>query len=48
MSFFLFGPQATYSPAELQALGVGSIFDLRGSPELGYKVAFRCDAGRAA
>jgi uncharacterized membrane protein len=38
-SFFLFGPQATYSAVELQAMG-GSIFEFRGSPELGYKVAF--------
>ena len=39
-AYFLFGPQLTYSVAELQARGVGSIFDFRGSPELGYKVAF--------
>jgi len=39
-AYFLFGPQATYSAAELEARGIGSIFDFRGSPELGYKVAF--------
>ena len=39
-SYFLFGEQLTYSVAELEARGVGSIYDLQGSPELGYKVAF--------
>jgi uncharacterized membrane protein len=39
-AFFLFGPQATYSAGELQAAGLTSIYDFRGSPELGYKVAF--------
>lgn len=39
-SFFLFGPRVTYSIADLQAAGVASIYDFRGSPELGYKVAF--------
>jgi uncharacterized membrane protein len=38
-AYFLFGPQATYSLAELQALGL-DVFGFRGSPELGYKVAF--------
>src|SRR6266536_4851870 len=39
-AYFLFGPQATYSVAELEARGVNAVFDFRGSPELGYKVAF--------
>lgn len=39
-AYFLFGPQATYSLAELQAWGVNSVYDFRGSPELGYKTAF--------
>ena len=39
-AYFLFGPQATYSAAELRASGVESIYSFRGSPELGYKVAF--------
>ena len=39
-AYFLFGPQATYSLAELQAAGVEAVYDFRGSPELGYKVAF--------
>jgi uncharacterized membrane protein len=39
-AYFLFGPQATYSVTDLQARGIASIFDFRGSPELGYKVAF--------
>jgi uncharacterized membrane protein len=39
-AYFLFGPQATYSIAELQAGGVSAIYDFRGSPEFGYEVAF--------
>jgi uncharacterized membrane protein len=39
-SLFLFGPQVTYSAAELQSHGVSAVFDFRGSPELGYKLAF--------
>src|SRR5919197_970641 len=39
-AYFLFGPQATYSLAELEARGVNAVFDFRGSAELGYKVAF--------
>lgn len=39
-AYFLFGPQATYSVTDLEARGIGSVFDFRGSPELGYKVAF--------
>ena len=39
-AYFLFGPQVTYSAAELQASGVAAIHSFRGSPELGYKVAF--------
>ena len=39
-AYFLFGPQATYSAAELRASGVEAIYSFRGSPELGYKVAF--------
>ena len=39
-AYFLFGPQATYSMAELEARGVNAVFDFRGSAELGYKVAF--------
>jgi uncharacterized membrane protein len=39
-AYFLFGPQATYSIAELQAHGVEDVFGFRGSIELGYKVAF--------
>jgi uncharacterized membrane protein len=39
-AFFLFGPQATYSLAELQAAGVVDPFGFRGSAALGYKVAF--------
>jgi uncharacterized membrane protein len=39
-AYFLFGPQATYSIAELQAHGISAIYDFRGSPELGYEVAF--------
>jgi uncharacterized membrane protein len=39
-AYFLFGPQATYSAAELRASGIESIYTFRGSPELGYKVAF--------
>jgi uncharacterized membrane protein len=39
-AFFLFGPRATYSLAELQAAGVADLFGFRGSPDLGYKVAF--------
>ena len=39
-AYFLFGPQVTYSADELQAAGLSSIYHFRGSPELGYKVAF--------
>lgn len=39
-SYFLFGPQATYSLAELQAHGVTNLAAFRGAPELGFKVAF--------
>lgn len=39
-AYFLFGPRATYTVAELQAAGVEALYDFRGSPELGYKVAF--------
>jgi uncharacterized membrane protein len=44
-SFFLFGPQASYSLAELHAAGVNTtdLFLLRqfvGSPEMGWKVAW--------
>ena len=39
-AYFMFGPQATYSASELQAHGVTGIYDFKGSPELGYKVAF--------
>lgn len=44
-SFFLFGPQASYSLGDLQAVGVNTsnIFLLRqfiGSPEMGWKVAW--------
>lgn len=39
-AYFLFGPEMTYSVAELQTHGIESVFDFRGSPELGYKVAF--------
>jgi uncharacterized membrane protein len=39
-AYFLFGPQATYSAGELQSHGVTGIYDFKGSPELGYKVAF--------
>jgi uncharacterized membrane protein len=39
-AYFLFGPQATYSLSELQAHGITAFYDFRGSPELGYKVAF--------
>jgi hypothetical protein len=31
-SYFIFGPQAIYSAAELQSWGVASLFDFRGSP----------------
>ena len=39
-AYFLFGAQATYSAAELQSAGVVDLFGFKGSPELGYKVAF--------
>jgi uncharacterized membrane protein len=39
-AYFMFGPQATYSAGELQSHGVAGIYDFKGSPELGYKVAF--------
>ena len=39
-AYFLFGPQATYSVVELQSLGIADVYDFRGSPELGFKVAF--------
>jgi uncharacterized membrane protein len=40
-SYFLFGPELTYGPAALQTLvGPEAMFQLVGSPELGYKVAF--------
>jgi uncharacterized membrane protein len=39
-AYFMFGLQATYSASELQAHGVVGIYDFKGSPELGYKVAF--------
>lgn len=39
-AYFLFGPQGTYTAAELRARGVDAIYAFRGSPELGYKVAF--------
>jgi uncharacterized membrane protein len=39
-TYFLFGPHATYSLTDLQTLGVADVFAFRGSPELGYKVAF--------
>lgn len=39
-AYFLFGPQATYTPDELVGLGVASVYSFVGSPELGYKVAF--------
>lgn len=39
-AYFLFGSQATYSAAELQSAGVVDLFGFKGSPELGYKVAF--------
>jgi uncharacterized membrane protein len=39
-AYFLFGRQVTYSADELQAAGLSSIYHFRGSPELGYKVAF--------
>jgi uncharacterized membrane protein len=39
-AYFMFGPQATYSAGELQSHGVTGVYDFKGSPELGYKVAF--------
>lgn len=39
-SYFLFGPQATYSFSDLQAHGVTSPATFRGAPDLGFKVAF--------
>lgn len=40
-SFFLFGPQGTYSfDALVGVVGTGRVYSLVGSPELGYKVAF--------
>ena len=40
-SFFLFGPQPTYSLAELAAqAGPQHVFTFVGSPDLGYKLAF--------
>jgi uncharacterized membrane protein len=39
-SLFLFGSQPLYSAAELRAAGVESVYAFRGSPELGYKLAF--------
>jgi uncharacterized membrane protein len=39
-AYFLFGPQVTYSLTDLQSLGVMDVFGFRGSPDLGYKVAF--------
>src|SRR5205814_9769709 len=39
-SYFLYGQQASYTIAELESRGVNSLYDFRGSPELGYKVAF--------
>ena len=39
-AYFIFGPQVTYSASELQSHGVAGIYNFKGSPELGYKVAF--------
>jgi uncharacterized membrane protein len=39
-SLFLFGPQPFYSASDLQAAGVQSVYAFRGSPEMGYKLAF--------
>ncbi len=40
-SYFLLGPQSTYSLGELgERLGPSAPFGLLGSPDLGYKVAF--------
>jgi uncharacterized membrane protein len=38
-TYFLFGPQATYTAAELQSYGVQAVHSFRGSSEIGYKVA---------
>ena len=39
-SLFLFGPQPLYNASDLRAAGVDSVYAFRGSPELGFKVAF--------
>jgi uncharacterized membrane protein len=39
-SYFLFGPQLTYTMAELDALGLGRVRDFVGDAALGFKVAY--------